>query len=214
MHNLRPLLFPLLAPWCVCFAVLGAAVAAFPGQAAPGFGELPSGGLTVRVTPAEPGSLPGTVLSVVLASPPAVVDPPAAICPAGGAIGTLTGVIGPPSLTGGDDVELVFALQPPSSEPAEVIFADDYAAFEAAGGDLTVTDAVEGVDFQIEEPVVSLYGSEPWGAQAMTSPATGSFYGATRAVAVNLLWLAGIPLLWSAAWLAWRCRPTRRAAAA
>ena len=31
---------------------------------------------------------------------------------------------------------------------------------------------------------------------------------------VNLLWLAGIPLLWSAAWVAWRLRPTRRAAPA
>ena len=40
--------------------------------------------------------------------------------------------------------------------------------------------------------------------------------GRTRhhTLTVDLLWLAGVPLLWSAAWIAWRLRPARRAAPA
>ena len=77
MRTLRPLLIPLVAPWCVCLAALGAVLTAFPGDAVQTFGEPQPGGLTVSLTAARPGSPPGRELTAMYADPPpAGVRPP------------------------------------------------------------------------------------------------------------------------------------------
>ena len=105
--------------------------------------------------------------------------------------------------------DATFFISTPPAESDGIVFADALEPGEV--GDIVPASA-EGLDFNSVVPDVSLHGSQAWGVQVMTSPATGSFYGATRGAAINLFWLAGVPLLWSAAWIAWRLRPTRRAA--
>ena len=231
MRRFRPFLTPLLAPWAACFALLGAVVTVFPGEMGPtAFGELPSGGLTVRVTPAGPGILPGTYLSVILMDPaPALADPTAGLDPAAKALAAAVENL-PPREDGGP-ARVVFMAEPPPGGVTGVTFADgagfeeldftaeEFVAFNEAGGgvlpasaalaeeygaDAVVPARIEGVHFNTEFPEETLYGSLAWGAQLMTTPAMGSFHGAMRGATVNLWWLAGVPLLWSAGWVAWR----------
>ena len=234
MRRVRPFLTPLLAPWAACFALLGTSVTIFPGETGPAaFGELPSGGLTVRVTPAGPGILPGTYLSVILMDPaPALLDPTAGLDPAAKALAAAVGNL-PPREDGGP-ARVIFMAEPPPEGMTDLpglTFADgtgfeeldftaeEFVAFNEAGGgvlpasaalaedygaDAVVPARIEGLHFNTEFPEETLSGSLAWGAQLMTTPAMGSFRGAMRGATVNLWWLAGIPAVWSAVWVAWR----------
>ena len=63
-------------------------------------------------------------------------------------------------------------------------------------------------------------GDAEWGATWTTtvvnpeSPPGSRWRTVRRELRLDLWWLLPVPLLWSALWLAWRLRPTRRAAAA
>lgn len=50
------------------------------------------------------------------------------------------------------------------------------------------------------------------GVSAAWSVVDGELW--TMMLVIGLPWLAGFPLLWSVAWVAWRVRPTRRAGTA
>ena len=234
MRRFRPFLSPLLAPWAACFALLGATLAAFPGVPGPGATGLSSGGLAVRVLPAEPGAPRGTYLNVAHADPaPALLDPTAGLDPAAKALAAAVRNL-PPRDDGGP-ARVVFMAEPPPAGLTGVTFADgggfeeldfsaeEFIAFGEAGGgvlpasaelaeefgaDAVVPARAEGIHFNNAMPTPSVSGSLAWGAQLTTVPAMGSFHGAMRGATVNLLWLAGIPLLWSAGWVAWRLRPS------
>ena len=187
MRSLRRLLFPVVAPWVLCAAALGVAVAAFPedpGAFLPGGGQ--PGGTLVEVRAGEPGTPPGPSLVVFLRDPA-----PPAFSPFATTVGTLKA-----SFFDGD-----------TAVPLDVTPVAEDGIITLAAAELT-DDGEEppglGLDF-VPAPTGTIHGSQAWGVAAVTTTAAPGF-GATRGVVIHLLWLAGIPLVWSAAWTGWRLR--------